>query len=372
MRALRLFFNLLIFLALASCVSPMDTTKSTIATTISRTTSTPSPTLSYTSDILTGHTAPVTILAWSPDGSLLASAAWEETDYAIRLWDSRGTLIQTLIGHTDRLLALAWAPDGQTLASGAADQTVRFWKRDGSLVKTWDIGRGQVWALAWSPDGSMLATSSTVSILNPVVQLWTHDGQLIATLGTQFTGGKFYNLLWSPDGTRLLGGAIDYKVWTSDGSQVAYLESCAHCTPSWAAGWSPDSQRFAIGDENGVLTIYNRDGQVLTSYQSADDVNALAWSPDSDLIAGGRILWSTDGTELGGVTGRVASESWSFDGSYLAIAADMRISILGRDGRLLAVLRDHTGVVNVVTWSPNALVLASASDDMTVRLWRMP
>jgi WD40 repeat protein len=258
------------------------------------------------------------------------------------------------------------------MASGAADGAVRFWAPDGSPAGSLDVGHGEVWALAWSPDGKVLATGSMTGTINPTVQLWRPDGTLIASMGTQYTGGKFYNLLWSPDGTRLLGGAVDYKVWGADGSEVAHLPSCQHCTPSWAAAWATDSQTFVIGDENGSLGIYDRNGKLIERRNRSDDINAAAFSPDGKLLAAGRDVWRTDGTHLAGINGRINSLAWSPDSHYLAAAAGSVINILNSEGEHLAVLRDHQTAVNVVAWSPVGPVLASASDDMTVRLWNLP
>ena len=246
-----------------------------------------SPTLAVTSIVLRGHTGGVAQLAWSPDGSLLASAAGGGTDLGIRLWSPDGQLVRTLKGHKAPVLSLTWSPDGKLLASGSADQTVRLWSPDGKLVRTIMVDQGSVWAVAWSPDGTLLATGSIVSFLNPTVQLWSPTGSLVMSMKTKYSGGKFYNLAWSPDGQRLLGGATDYAVWTRDGTQVGYLAGCEHCTPSWGAAWSPDSSTFAIGDESGHLQLYDREGHPLASRQSDFDINAIAWSPDGDIARSG-------------------------------------------------------------------------------------
>jgi WD40 repeat protein len=63
-------------------------------------------------------------LAWSPDGTRIASGADNRT---VRLWEARsGQLVRTLEGHTHSVQSVAWAPDGQHLASGASDNTVRL------------------------------------------------------------------------------------------------------------------------------------------------------------------------------------------------------------------------------------------------------
>lgn len=72
-----------------------------------------------------GHDAPVICLAFSPDGSLLASGAM---DGSIRVWRVLdGREIAAFSGHEGKILALAFSPNGQYVWSGSSDKTLRIW-----------------------------------------------------------------------------------------------------------------------------------------------------------------------------------------------------------------------------------------------------
>ena len=140
---------------------------------------------------------------------------------------------------------------------------------------------------------------------------------------TQFSGGKFYNLAWSPDGQYLVGGATDYAEWKADGTPVFSHASCAHCPPSWGFSWSPDSQHWAVGNESGLVWVYGIDGfPKVTQLQGQSNVDVMQWSPDGKWLAGGKNLWSFDGSQFV-LKNTVKGEStlaWSADGLYLASA----------------------------------------------------
>ena len=74
---------------------------------------------------LTGHTAYVYKVAFSPDGALLATASGDGT---ARLWDiATGRAIRTLACHADGVYKVAFSPDGTLLATLSYDKTARLW-----------------------------------------------------------------------------------------------------------------------------------------------------------------------------------------------------------------------------------------------------
>jgi len=84
-------------------------------------------------------------------------------------------------------------------------------------------------------------------------------------------------------------------------------------------------------------------------------------------------------TVLADLTGPVTVVSWSPDGTQFATSSgappdtkDHAIRVWSADGTLVATLQGHTAAVTSLAWSPDGRVLASGSQDATVRLWRDP
>jgi len=79
-------------------------------------------------------------------------------------WERPGLLIK----HIHCLWAIAWSPEGTLLASGGDDGTVQIWHAlTGEKKRTYSTPSINVQALAWSPDGTRIASdddSGTVNI----------------------------------------------------------------------------------------------------------------------------------------------------------------------------------------------------------------
>ena len=216
-----------------------------------------------------------------------------------------------------------------------------------------------------------------MAALPGVVRLWSRDGSLNRTLGTQFTGGKFLNLAWSPDGSMLAAGAGDYNVWRADGTQVGVARSVGQGgSPAWAMVWSPDGRALAIGDESGVLQIVAPDGTTRSLSSFEGDVNALSYSPDGASLAVGHdsivsVVKATDGrTALWSVAAVAAYTIWSIDGRRLLISAADGLALVGAGGAPSSTLIGCPGGVSAFSW--DGAVVVAATDTGWLCSWRSP
>jgi WD40 repeat protein len=117
---------------------------------------------------LTGHTAMVADVAWSPDGTRLASAGMGR-DGNVRLWDAATlTCVGTFRGNEEGLSRVAFSPDGRRVAALGFDQLARIWDvRSGSQVRALS-GLGSTAGprfLAFSPGGRHLLANAGSQLL---------------------------------------------------------------------------------------------------------------------------------------------------------------------------------------------------------------
>lgn len=113
---------------------------------------------------LHGHAAPVRAIAFSVDGSRIATGA---LDGSVCLWDARGGVeprdpIRAFIGHEAAVEMAVFGPDGCRLVTAARDGTARVWDVEtGQQLCVLPAPRDFPRAVALNADGSLLVTADS-------------------------------------------------------------------------------------------------------------------------------------------------------------------------------------------------------------------
>lgn len=205
--------------------------------------------------VLTIPSGSVSALAVNPDGTLLASGS--NLDGTISLWDAAsGDSQATLTGHTDYMTDVAFSPDGTVLASASEDGTVRLWNTaTGQPIRVLEGHGAPVQAVAFTPDGTAVASAGE----DGAVRLWNAaTGDLQMTLSSDT---PVLTVAFSADGARLASGGADgtIRLWeAATGAPQGVLEG--HSFEVWDVTFSPDGTRLASAGDDGTVRIWDVTG----------------------------------------------------------------------------------------------------------------
>ena len=119
-----------------------------------------------------GHEDFVNSAVLSPDGSVLATAAYGTVDGefgpAVYLWDTASGEVSATLTYPESLTALAFSPDGSLLAA-ISDRTIILWNvASVEMIAEITSDDDSIVDIAFAPDGSALATAA----LDGTLTLW--------------------------------------------------------------------------------------------------------------------------------------------------------------------------------------------------------
>ncbi len=264
--------------------------------------------------ILRGHTNTINRIAWSPDGSLLASPSG---DGRIRIWDvAQGECIAVLEKHFNMVKSVAWSPNGHRLASGSADATIRIWDTQSwQSVALLKHHSDHVNSVAWSPDGHKLASGSA----DKTIRIWKIKPWKTLTILEAHTN-YVVTVAWSPDGDKIASSSYDKSViiWNAlTGSAIHKLKE--HPRETTDAVWVPNSPHLISSCYDGVIRLWNvQTGKLIQKLEGHTSVvKSLSLSAGGAFLAsyGGKEdqsirLWHTNTWQIASLIKETTTNNW--------------------------------------------------------------
>ncbi len=232
----------------------------------------------------------VQCVAWSSDGKFLAAAggipgqAGEVVIFDTSTWKP----LRSLVGHAEVVYAVAWKPNSMELATGSLDKMACIW--DGITGKQTHIIKDHaegVMGVAYSPDGKLLATGS----LDRSAKLFdTANWKRIAALTAHQDG--ITRVAFNSNGSLLATVSLDrtLRVWSvKPGGMENPDRTQNEGDIINACAFSPDGSLLVYGASNNRVKVFNRDGSKETHdlHDPQDWVYSVAVSGDNQTVAGG-------------------------------------------------------------------------------------
>jgi WD40 repeat protein/serine/threonine protein kinase len=318
---------------------------------------------------------------WPRQSQLLAAAAWRRAQTR----QAREALLATenqrldtiLSGHKGPVVAVAFSPDGDRLVSGGVDGTVRVWdmatRKGRVLFETSEA----INAVEFSPDGSRLAvgsTDETLYLLNAesgdVRQRIDHDAPVVA-------------VAFSPDGRTVVSSNGTPQLWDVGSGRRLGQPLAGHDDIVTSVVFTADGSRILTSGPDATIRIWDVATQTSTrTIATVGPCLFLAYDPEHDEVAcrDGSAISRFDlatgervGKPLSGHTNTIGELAYGMDGQLLASTSEdrtVRLWYLATGQQIGEPMRASEDDTFGVAFSPDNKVLAVASGDGNIVLWR--
>ncbi|RMX57360.1 hypothetical protein pdam_00016009 [Pocillopora damicornis] len=258
-----------------------------------------------------------------------------------------------LTEHSDEVWFLKFSHDGTKLASGSKDGTVIIWdvsNGEPTNLRAFEGPSFGVGELAWSPDDTYIIACGP----DDCSELWiwnTETGELKCRM-TQAADDSLTCCSWNPDGRKFYAGGKRGQFYQCVSRLPFCMETCnlvvQEDRPIMSFSVSDDDRRALLNVASQGLHLWDiRDRVLIRKYQGVRQARFTIYS----CFGGANQDFLASGSE--GEADYHKVYIWHF-----------------KREKPVAVLSGHTRTVNCVSWNPRDIyMLASASDDGTVRLW---
>ncbi|KAK7284186.1 hypothetical protein RJT34_18927 [Clitoria ternatea] len=296
-----------------------------------------------TTQILTGHKNEVWFVQFSNNGEYLASSS---NDCTAIIWkvleDGKLTLKHTLCGHQLAVSFVAWSPDDTKLLTCGNTEVLKLWDVEtGTCKHTFGNQGFVVSSCAWFPNSKQFVCGS--SDPEKGICLWDCDGNEIKVWrGMRMP--KVVDLAVTPDGEHLISIFLDKEIRILHmGTNAERVISEEH--PITSLSVSGDSKFFIVNLNSQEIHMWDVAGKwdkplrFMGHKQHKYVIRSCFGGANNTFIASG-----SENSEV---------YIWN-----------------RRNSRPIEVLSGHSMTVNCVSWNPKIpQMLASASDDYTIRIW---